>query len=71
MSPKYIRKDDVGQDVLAKEADPDAFIKAHCLLAQAYVRDPGKNVQDLLNELVAKIGENIVVGRFVRYKVGE
>jgi elongation factor Ts len=58
-------------DVLAREADKEAFIKAHCLLAQAYVKDPGKSIQDLLNELVAKIGENIMVGRFVRFKVGE
>jgi len=41
------------------------------LMQQPYVKDPGKNIQDLLNELVAKIGENIKVGRFVRYKVGE
>ncbi|MBF0504551.1 MAG: translation elongation factor Ts [Candidatus Omnitrophica bacterium] len=71
LSPKYIRKEDVPADILAKESDKEAFYKAHCLLAQAYVKDPGKNVQDLLNELIAKIGENIMVGRFVRYKVGE
>jgi elongation factor Ts len=71
VSPKYIKKEDVPPDVLAKEADPEAFIKANCLLAQPYVKDPGKSIQDLLNELVAKIGENIIVGRFVRYKVGE
>ncbi len=41
------------------------------LLAQPYVRDAGKSIQDLLNELVAKIGENIVVSRFTRVKVGE
>ena len=71
VSPKYIRKEDVPADILAKEADKEAYYKANCLLAQAYVKDPGKSIQDLLNELVAKIGENIVVGRFIRYKVGE
>ena len=71
LNPKYIKKEDVPADVLAREADKEGFIKANCLLAQAYVKDPSKNIQDLLNELVAKIGENIVVGRFVRYKVGE
>ena len=71
LNPKYIKKEEIPADVLAKEADKEAFIKAHCLLAQAYVRDPGKSIQDLLNELVAKIGENIKVGRFVRFKVGE
>jgi len=71
LNPKYIKKEDVPADVLAKEADKEAFIKANCLLAQAYVKDPGKSIQDLLNELVAKIGENIIVSRFIRYKVGE
>jgi elongation factor Ts len=41
------------------------------LLAQPFVKEPSKNIQDLLNELVAKIGENIQVNRFIRYKVGE
>ena len=71
LSPKYIKKEDVPADILARETDKEGFIKANCLLSQAYVKDPGKNVQDLLNELVAKIGENIIVSRFVRYKVGE
>ena len=71
LSPKYIKKEDVPADVLAKEADKEAYYKANCLLAQAYVKDPSKCIQDLLNELVAKIGENIIVGRFNRYRVGE
>ncbi len=41
------------------------------LLAQPFVRDASKTIKDMLNDLVAKIGENIMVGRFVRYKVGE
>jgi len=71
INPKYIKKEDVPAEVLDKEADKEAFIKANCLLSQAYVKDPGKSIQDLLNELVSKIGENIIVGRFIRYKVGE
>jgi len=70
-NPKYIKKEDVPADIIAKEADKEAYIKANCLLSQAYVKDPSKSIQDLLNELVAKIGENILVGRFIRYKVGE
>ena len=41
------------------------------LLEQEYIRDPGKSVQDLLNEAIGKFGENIRIGRFVRYKLGE
>jgi len=70
-NPKYIKKEDVPAELLEKEADKDAYIKANCLLAQAYVKDPARSIQDLLNELVAKIGENIIVSRFNRFKVGE
>ena len=71
MNPKYIKKDDIPADVLAKEVNKDEFVKANCLLNQAYVKESNKSIQDLLNELVAKIGENIIVSRFVRFKVGE
>ncbi len=47
------------------------FFKENCLLNQAYVRDPDRTVEDLLNELIAKIGENITIKRFVRYQTGE
>jgi elongation factor Ts len=46
------------------------FYEDSCLLNQAYVRNPDITVADLLNELVAKIGENISVKRFVRFQVG-
>ena len=41
------------------------------LLAQPFVREASKSIKDMLNDLVAMIGENIVIGRFARYKVGE
>ena len=47
------------------------FIKENCLMDQAYVRNPDMTVADLLNELIAKIGENITVKRFTRFQVGE
>jgi elongation factor Ts len=71
MAPKYVKKDDVPVEILKAEADKDEFLKASVLLEQAFVKDASKTIQDLLNELVAKIGENIIVGRFVRYKIGE
>ncbi len=42
-----------------------------CLLEQPWVKDDKKTLGDLQSELVAKIGENIRVRRFVRYEVGE
>mgnify|MGYP000278911804 FL=1 len=38
---------------------------------QPYVRNPDMTVADLLNELIAKIGENITVKRFTRFQVGQ
>jgi elongation factor Ts len=67
MSPRYVKAEEVPADVLAKEPDT----KQYCLLQQAYVKDASKSIQDYLNELVAKVGENIRVSRFVRFKVGE
>ena len=40
------------------------------LLDQPYIRDPGKTVQDLLNETIAKVRENIVIRRFARFELG-
>jgi elongation factor Ts len=38
---------------------------------QAYVRDPDITIEDLLNEMIAKIGENISINRFTRFRIGE
>jgi elongation factor Ts len=47
------------------------FIKENSLMDQPYVRNPDMTVADLLNELIAKIGENITVKRFTRFQVGQ
>ncbi len=47
------------------------FFEEICLLEQPYIRDPKMKIIDLVNSLIAKIGENIVVKRFVRYQLGE
>jgi elongation factor Ts len=53
------------------EGKMNKFFKDNCLLNQPYVRDPELSVEDLLNELIAKIGENISIRRFARYQTGE
>jgi elongation factor Ts len=47
------------------------FYADACLLEQAYVKNPDMTVKDLLNEMMAKTGENIVIRRFSRYQLGE
>ena len=53
------------------EGRMDKFYSEICLLDQAFVKDPDKTVGQLLTELIAKIGENIVIRRFVRFERGE
>jgi len=48
----------------------EKFYKEVCLMEQAFVKNPEVSVQDMLNELIAKMGENISVKRFVRFQVG-
>jgi elongation factor Ts len=53
------------------EGKLNKFYEESCLLNQPYVRDTDMSIADLLNELIAKIGENISIKRFVRYQIGE
>lgn len=46
------------------------FFSEVCLLEQPYVKNPDITVQDYLNEIRAKTGENIIIRRFVRYQLG-
>jgi elongation factor Ts len=94
MNPKYIKKDDVPQDVVEKEKDifreqmknsgkPDniidkivegklgKFYSEICLLNQSFFKDDKKTMEELIAEKIHKIGENIVVKRFVRFQLGE
>jgi elongation factor Ts len=41
-----------------------------CLLAQPFIRDPSRTIQDLINDTIAKTGENIRVRRFARFHLG-
>jgi len=91
--PRFIRKEDVTEEVLAKEREiyleqsratgkPEnvlekivegrmsKYFSEACLLEQPFVKDPSVTVQDYIASLIQKIGENIQVRRFVRYKLG-
>ena len=47
------------------------WMKEICLLDQSWVKDPDKTIDQLQQELIAKIGENIKIRRFVRFELGE
>ena len=64
MNPKYINESDVpeGEDVNPQEA---------CLLQQPFIKDPSMTIDEMIRELVGKLGENIRIRRFSRYSLGE
>jgi elongation factor Ts len=70
-NPEYIKKEDVPEEVLRHEKNKEDYYKNNCLLEQAFVKDPNLMVKDYLGSIVAKIGENVVIRRFIRYKIGE
>ncbi len=48
----------------------EKYMSENCLLDQKFVKNPDLSVQDLLNELIAKMGENISIKRFARFQIG-
>lgn len=49
----------------------EKFYTENCLLDQPFIKDDEKTVRGLLNELVAKLGENIKIARFARFQIGQ
>ncbi len=71
LAPQYVSKDDIPQEDLDSAKDPKGYVKEVALLEQPFVKDPKSTIQEKLTSLVASIGENIFIRRFVRYKVNE
>ncbi len=61
------------EEMLGKIVDGQIkkFFAESCLLEQAYVKNPDLTIGNYLKETIAKIGENIVIRRFVRFELGE
>tara|TARA_Y100000588_G_scaffold188738_1_gene202704 strand:+ start:460 stop:912 length:453 start_codon:yes stop_codon:yes gene_type:complete len=66
MDPKTVDATQYNPDSAPKNED-----EGNSLLQQPFIKDPSKNIQDLINETVGKLGENIRVRRFKRYSLGE
>ena len=92
--PKFIRKEDVTDAVLAQERDiqrsralgegkpekmvdkivegrMNKFYEEVCLMEQPFIKENTTTVADLIKSKIAKLGENISVSRFSRFKVGD
>ena len=63
MNPQCISREEI------PEAD-DVNPQVACLLLQPDIKDPDRSVQDTIDEIIAKVGENIKVSRFARFEVG-
>jgi elongation factor Ts len=64
--PRFLCVDDIPENLRAETNPAEA-----CLLSQPFIRDPQRNVQDIVTEAVAKMGENIKVRRFARFELGK
>ena len=64
MEPVYVRADDVPENY-PRPAEEVA------LLSQAFIKDPSKSIQDLVNEAIGQLRENIQVRRFTRFEIGK
>ncbi len=62
-SPKFV---DPSELPAGSEDDP----KEVCLLAQPFIKEPGRTVAEVMKDVIAKTGENIRVRRFARFELG-
>ena len=92
--PRYIRREDVTPEDLAREKDiyraqaaatgkpapviekivegkMSKFYEEVCLLEQPFIKEQSTTIKDIIASKVAKLGENITVRRFARFKVGD
>ncbi len=64
MSPRFVSKEEVPEG-----ADIDA--EKDCLLLQPDIKEPTMTIQDVIDQTIARLGENVRVRRFTRFEIGE
>jgi len=71
LNPRFISEVEVSDEIVRESGQTrETFVKEQVLLAQSFVKDPSRTVEEKLKEAIAKLGENIVIRRFVRYEIG-
>jgi elongation factor Ts len=83
LDPAFIAKEkEIAQEQLAKAGKPaqvmekiiagklEKLYSEVCLLKQTYIKDDKRTVEDILNDIIAKTGEKVVIKRFARFQVG-
>ena len=72
LNPSYLKKEDVPKNIVKEHKDSlEDFYKRSCLLEQTFIKNDKQTIKDYLIEIIAKVGENIVVRRFIRFQLGE
>jgi elongation factor Ts len=69
--PMFFKKEDVAKDDIPDKEKPEDFYKRACLLEQPFIKDEKITINEYISSLIAKTGENIVIGRYTRFALGE
>jgi elongation factor Ts len=70
-NPRYLKVEDVPAAAIADSGETaEKFAEQYVLMAQPFIKDGSRTIEDKIKETVAKLRENIVVRRFVRYEIG-
>lgn len=71
--PDYISEEDVPKKIISGMSDVEekAYLKEKVLLNQGFIKDESMTIGQLLTDLVAKTGENVIIRRFARFGLGE
>jgi elongation factor Ts len=69
---KYVTREEMPEGEVQSDPDlsPDEYYAKVVLMEQPFVRNPSQTIRDMIQNTIAKTGENIVVRRFVRYEIG-
>ena len=67
---KYLKKEDVPAEALAKAENADEYKKQFCLMEQPFVKDSKLTMAAYLQDVISQTGENVVIRRFNRFSLG-
>lgn len=75
MPPRYVSADEVSDEErqagIAEFGDEKRFLESTVFLAQPFIKEPRRSMEDVVRDAISKVGENIVVRRIARFEVGE
>src|SRR5215207_525139 len=70
-NPRYLKIEDVPAEEITNSGEKaEKFYEQYVLMAQPFIKDGSRTIEEKVKETVAKVRENIVVRRFVRYEIG-